>query len=298
MLFVDWQPSIEAFSIGDLSFRWYSLLWCIGLVFAYAIVQRLYKQQRIPDEKFDPLFFYCFIGILAGARLGHCIFYQPEDYLTSVKGVLEMLLPLRFATDSWSFEFRGYEGLASHGGAAGLALAVWFYAKKTGVRLLHVLDNIAIATPITACCIRLGNLMNSEIIGTPTQMPWGFVFHTPDALVDGQLAPRHPAQLYEALAYLVIFIIGIMIYRNELKNSKAGKNMSRVGSGFYLGFCIAAIFTFRFFVEFLKKEQVDFEEGMILDMGQLLSIPFIIAGVYFMIRRKWKSSTPMSSKMD
>lgn len=299
MLFVDWTPSVEAFHIGGISVRWYSLLWCVGLIFAYVIVQRLYKQQRIADEKFEPLFFYCFFGILIGARLGHCIFYQPEDYLTSVKGVAEMLLPVRFAPDSWDFVFRGYEGLASHGGAAGLAVAVWLYARKTGLKLLNVIDNIAIATPITACCIRLGNLMNSEIIGTPTQMPWGFVFHnTREALVDGQLAPRHPAQLYEALAYLAIFIIGIIIYRNELKNSNGGKSMKLVGSGFYLGFCITTIFLFRFFVEFLKKEQVDFEQGMMLDMGQLLSIPFIIAGIYFMIRRKWKNSTPTSSKTD
>ena len=137
---------------------------------------------------------------------------------------------------------------------------------------------------MTACCIRLGNLMNSEIIGNPTDMPWGFYFHTPDAFVDGMLVPRHPAQLYEALAYFIIFIIGVCIYRKHgLK--KAEQSYMSVGTGFYFGFCLAAIFLFRFFVEFLKKEQVDFEQGMVLNMGQLLSIPFILVGIYFMFRK-------------
>jgi prolipoprotein diacylglyceryltransferase len=154
--------------------------------------------------------------------------------------------------------------------------------------VFQLLDNIAIATPLTACCIRLGNLMNSEIIGSPTTMPWGFVFHTNDALVEGQLAPRHPAQLYEALAYLIIFFIGHAIYRRKgLPAKPANPSPSRmtVGTGFYFGLCLAAIFTFRFFVEFIKKEQVDFEQGMALNMGQLLSIPFVVIGLYFMLRK-------------
>ena len=287
MLFIDWQPSLEAFSIGNFSLRWYSLLWFIGLAFAYTIVHRLYKQQKIDEKKFEPLFFYCFFGILIGARLGHCIFYEPDAYLTSFKGFVEMILPIRFLADG-GFEFAGYSGLASHGGTIGLFLALMLYVRKHQVPVFQLLDNIAIATPLTACCIRLGNLMNSEIIGSPTTMPWGFIFHTHDALVDGQLAPRHPAQLYEALAYLIIFFIGYAIYRRKglpAKPANPAPSRMSVGTGFYFGLCLAAIFTFRFFVEFIKKEQVDFEQGMALNMGQLLSIPFVVIGLYFMLRK-------------
>ena len=150
-----------------------------------------------------------------------------------------------------------------------------------------VMDNIAIAVPATACCIRLGNLMNSEIIGNPTDVAWGFIFHTREALVNGEVAPRHPAQLYEALAYLVIFVVGAMIYWRWYKSQgMGGKSPIAVGTGFYFGFCLATIFTFRFFIEFLKKEQVSFEQGMLLDMGQLLSIPFVILGVWCMLKSK------------
>lgn len=270
--FIDWAPELEAFSIFGYSVRWYSLCWLVGILFAYLIVQKLYKQQKIEDEKFDPLLFYCFIGILIGSRLGHCLFYEPDYYLTSFTHIVEMILPIRLLPDGWKFV--GYEGLASHGGTIGLFVALVLYVRKTGVNFLRVLDNIAIATPMTSCMIRLGNLMNSEIIGTPTDVPWAFIFHTRDALVDGMLAPRHPAQLYEAIAYFIIFIIGVVIYM---------KHREKVGTGFFFGFCLATIFTFRFFVEFLKKEQVDFEQGMLLDMGQILSIPFVIIGIYCMM---------------
>lgn len=312
-LFIDWQPDIDIFEIGGFSLRWYSFMWCIGLLFAYVIVQKLYKHQKIADEKFEPLFLYCFLGVLIGARLGHCLFYEPTQYLGSLKGFMEMLLPVRFAQDSWEWEFRGYEGLASHGGVIGLTAALLLYVKKTKVPALVVLDNVAIAAPMTSCCIRIGNLMNSEIIGSATDVPWAFLFHTRDALVEGMLVPRHPAQLYEAIAYFIIFIAGAMIYRKyntDAKNTNhssatervfssterehadnASKKNGRqtrftVGTGFYFGFCLATIFTFRFFVEFIKKEQVDFEQGMLLDMGQLLSIPLIIVGAIFMIGRK------------
>ena len=270
LLFITWDPSLDAFHIGPISFRWYSLCWLIGLALAYIVVKKLFKDQKIPDEKFDPLFIYCFLGILIGARLGHCIFYQPEDYLTSVKGFIEMLLPIHFTSpDSWAWKMTGYEGLASHGGTLGLIIALWLYVRHTKVPIWQVLDNIAIATGITACFIRLGNLMNSEIIGNVTNVPWAFEFIQRDGL------PRHPAQLYEAIAYLLLFLIMLWLYK---------RYRNRVGTGFYFGLCLTYIFTFRFFVEFLKKEQVAFEQGMPLDMGQLLSIPFIIVGVYYMAR--------------
>ena len=267
LLYITWNPSIDAFHIGSLTFRWYSLCWLIGLAVAYFVVKKLYKDQKIPDEKFDPLFIYCFLGILIGARLGHCIFYQPEYYLTSVNGFIEMLLPIQHTAEGW--KMTGYEGLASHGGTLGIILALLLYVKHKKVPLWQVLDNIAIATGITACFIRLGNLMNSEIIGNVTTMPWAFEFVQRDGL------PRHPAQLYEAIAYLLLFFIMLWLYRRQQK---------RVGTGFYFGLCLTYIFAFRFFVEFVKKEQVAFEQGMPLDMGQLLSIPFIIVGGYYMWR--------------
>ena len=251
LAFITWNPNIELFSIGSLHIRYYSLCWMIGLLLAYLIVQRLYKQQRIDSKLFEPLFLYCFFGILIGARLGHCLFYQPEYFLSHP---LEMILP-------------------SHGGTLGLIIALWLYVRKTKVNIVRVLDNIAIATPITACFIRLGNLMNSEIVGLPTDMPWGFVF-----VRNGEDFARHPAQFYEALAYLVIFVIGWWLYK---------KYSAKVGTGFFFGFCLTTIFVFRFFVEFIKEDQVGFEQGMTLNMGQWLSIPFVILGIACMVGGKW-----------
>jgi prolipoprotein diacylglyceryl transferase len=208
-----------------------------------------------------------------------------------MKGFWEMLLPMHQMPDG-SWKFTGYEGLASHGGTIGLIIAMVLYWRKMKLKPWVVMDNIAIAVPATACCIRIGNLMNSEIIGNPTDMPWGFIFHTRDALVDGQLAPRHPAQLYEAIAYLLIFIVGAFIYWRWYKTQNMASTSSiAVGKGFYFGFCLVTIFTFRFFIEFLKKEQVDFEQGMPLDMGQLLSIPFVLLGGWCMWRAAHCSPT-------
>lgn len=268
--YILWNPDVEAFHLFGLSIRWYSLCWLIGLLLAYFIVQRLYRQQKIKDELFDPLFLYCFFGILIGARLGHCLFYQPEYYLTSVKHFIEMIVPIHFmAGGGWKFV--GYEGLASHGGTIGLIVALYLYYRRTRLNLWQVLDNIAIATPITACFIRLGNLMNSEIIGKVTDVPWAFIFERVDKV------PRHPGQLYEAIAYFVFFFVGLCFYR---------KHPQRVGTGFFFGLCLTLIFTFRFFIEYTKDIQVNFESGMLFNMGQILSIPFIIIGIYCMCRKQ------------
>lgn len=263
---VIWDPSVVAFSLGGVEVRWYSLCWCIGLAAAYYIMYKLYKQQQIPQEKFDPLFLYCFIGILVGARLGHCLFYEASYFLSHP---LEMLLPVRQLPDG-SWKFTGYAGLASHGGTLGLIIALWLYVRKYQVNLMRVLDNIAIATPICACFIRLGNLMNSEIVGKYTQSDFGFVFvHNGDSL------PRHPGQLYEAIAYLVFFVVGLLLY-------KVYKN--KVGTGFFFGFCLTSIFAFRFVVEYFKEVQEPWELSMqqliYMNQGQLLSIPFIALGLY------------------
>lgn len=248
--------------------RWYSLCWLVGLLGAYLIARWLYKDQKIPDEKFDPLFIYCFVGILIGARLGHCLFYQPDYYLGSGKGIIEMFLPIHFMRDG-SVKFTGYEGLASHGGAIGMVIALIIYVRRTGLSFWTVLDNVALATPITAFFIRMGNLMNSEIIGKVADVPWAVIFLRTDPM------PRHPGQVYEALAYALLLFIGFFLYK---------RNKERVGTGFFLGICMTYIFTARFLIEFLKEIQEDFEASLPLDMGQLLSIPFIILGIICLIR--------------
>lgn len=272
-LAVIWDPDIELCRILGLPIRYYSLMWIVGLVAAYFIVKKLYKNRGIKEETYEPLFFYCFLGILIGARLGHCIFYEPEYYLTSGKHFIEMLLPIRFKPQG-GIALSGYSGLASHGGTIGIIIAMIMYCRKYKVKILECIDMVCVATPLTAACIRLGNLMNSEIVGKPTGTDWGFIF-----VQNGEDFARHPAQLYEAIAYLIIFAVIVLIYR---------RHKDKIGSGFYFGFCIATIFTFRFFIEFCKEVQVDFEQGMTFDMGQLLSIPFIIAGIWLMLHSRKK----------
>ena len=168
-----------------------------------------------------------------------------------------------------SWHFTGYEGLASHGGTLGLMIALWMYVRHTKLSIWRVLDNIAIATPITACFIRLGNLMNSEIIGKVTDVPWAFVFERID------MQPRHPGQLYEAIAYALFFVVGLWFYKRK---------PAMVGTGFFFGLCLTLIFTARFFIEYTKEVQESFEESMLFDMGQLLSLPFIILGIFCMYK--------------
>ena len=264
-LFITWNPDVTALDLGFFAIRWYSLFWAIGLVSVYLLMHRLYKQQKISEEKFEPMFMYCFLGILIGARLGHCLFYEPSYYLSHP---VEMLLPFRDVPGK-GWTFTGYEGLASHGGTLGLMIALWLYAKRVGLKFMHVLDNVAIVTPICACAIRLGNLMNSEIIGRPTDMPWAFIFERVDML------PRHPGQLYEAICYAIFFGIHWFFYR---------RYPQKVGSGFFFGLCLFLIFTSRIFIEYTKENQEAFEEGMLLNMGQLLSIPFVVLGLYCMFK--------------
>ncbi|MEE1089311.1 MAG: prolipoprotein diacylglyceryl transferase, partial [Bacteroidaceae bacterium] len=250
-LFIHWNPDVIAIDLGILAIRWYSLCWCLGLAAVYLLMHKLYKQQRISEEQFEPMFMYCFIGILAGARLGHCLFYEPDYFLSHP---IEMLLPIKETANperwtSWlmwvptgneqtHWAMTGYEGLASHGGTLGLMIALWFYARKVKLNFVHVLDNVAIVTPICACAIRLGNLMNSEIIGRPTDVPWAFIFERVDQL------PRHPGQLYEALCYAAFFCVGGHCYRQR---------PTLGGTGFVFGLCLFLIVLRRIFVEYTKE---------------------------------------------
>lgn len=263
LLSIHWNPNPELFNLFGISIRYYGLLWAVGIFLAYMVVHYQYRDKKIKEELFEPLFFYCFFGILIGARLGHCLFYDPDYYLSHF---WEMILPIRFLPDG-NWKFTGYEGLASHGGTLGLIIALWLYCRKTKLHYMDVLDMIAVATPITAFFIRMANLMNSEIIGKPTDVPWAFVFERVDML------PRHPGQLYEALAYLLLFFIMLFLYK------KYSKTLHR---GFLFGLCLTYIFTFRFFIEFVKENQEAFEDQMMFNMGQWLSVPFILIGAYFM----------------
>lgn len=253
-----WNPSTSPFSIFGFEVRYYSLCWVMALMTGYYIVHYLYRKQNVKDELFEPLFMYCFIGILVGARLGHCLFYEPDYYLNNIT---EMFLPIKITADGW--KFIGYQGLASHGGTIGIIIALILYRYKTKLSIRWVFDIICIATPLAVSFIRIGNFMNSEILGRATDSPLGIIF----AQVDN--VPRHPAQLYEAIAYIIIGIGGWLLYK---------KFPQLIGSGFFFGYCLLTVFTFRFFVEFLKEVQVEFEQNMTLDMGQWLSIPFIIIG--------------------
>lgn len=273
--YITWNPDSEIFRIGGLAVRWYSMCWLVGVGLAYFLVKKLYKEQKVKEGLFDPLLIYCFFGILIGARLGHCLFYEREYWLSSPEHVLEIFVPIRFMADG-SWKYTGYEGLASHGGTIGLTLALviyWLRVRKEGLGIWQILDNIAIVTPITACFIRLGNLVNSEIIGKVTDVPWAFIFERVD------MSPRHPGQLYEAIAYALFFPIGWYFYR---------KYPGRVGTGFFFGLCLTLIFTFRFFVEYTKDIQVAKEAAMTLNLGQQLSIPFVIIGI-FCIWRSFKA---------
>lgn len=273
LLFIHWNPDVVAFHLGPFAVRWYSLCWCIGLLSVYVLMHRMFREQKLKEEQFDPMFLYCFAGILIGARLGHCLFYEPEYFLAHP---LEMFLPVKFAADG-SWRFTGYEGLASHGGTIGLIAALWFFARKVGLTYLHVLDNVSIVTPITAMFIRLGNLMNSEIIGRPSDVPWAFVFERVDTV------PRHPGQLYEAICYAFFFLIHWYCYRRWPE---------KVGTGFFFGLCIFLIFLSRIFIEYTKENQVAFEDGMLFNMGQLLSVPFVLLGAFFICRGLWHRSNP------
>ncbi len=264
MNFIHWNIDPELVNILGFSLRYYGVLFAGGIFLSAFILRWIFKKENIDLDKLDTLTIYGLVGIFVGARLGHCLFYDPDYYFSHP---LEMLLPVQFAEDG-SYQFTGYLGLASHGGAAGLILALILYARSTKESIINTMDLIALVAPVGSFFIRVGNLMNSEIIGFPTNVPWAFVFEREDQL------PRHPAQLYEAICYLLIFVLLMYLYTTR---------RPRLRNGFFFGLSISLIFIARFFIEFVKERQVSFEEQMVLDMGQILSIPFILIGISFVI---------------
>jgi phosphatidylglycerol---prolipoprotein diacylglyceryl transferase len=262
--YIHWNINPEIFSIFGISVRYYGVLFVTGLLICSYILQWIYRREDIPAQNLEKFIIYSLIGIIAGARLGHCLFYEPAYYFSHP---LEMFLPIQELPDG-GYKFTGYQGLASHGGTVGLIIAVIFYSYKTKEPLVRLLDLIAIVAPLGACFIRLANLMNSEIIGIPASVPWAFIFEKVDNL------PRHPSQLYEALTYFMIFVFVFLLYLR--KGDKLQKGM-------LFGVTVGLIFLARFFIEFVKEKQVPFENQMKLDMGQLLSIPLILLGVGFIV---------------
>lgn len=275
--YIHWNIDPEIINIFGISIRYYGLFFVTGLILCVYILDWIFKKENIPQVNLEKLSIYGMIGILVGARLGHCLFYEPAYYLSNP---LEMLLPIKFLKEG-GIEFIGYQGLASHGGALGLIIALIFYSRKTKQSIIHTIDLIAVVAALGGGFIRLGNLMNSEIIGMPTTKPWGFIFERIDNI------PRHPAQLYEAISYFLIFIIMIALYKTKREQLK---------NGFFFGLTLVLIFTARFFIEFIKERQVAFEANMNLDMGQILSIPYILIGIAFIIFGIRKTNKMLSTQ--
>jgi phosphatidylglycerol:prolipoprotein diacylglycerol transferase len=272
--YIDWNVRPQVFDLGFIEIRWYSLLFLLGFIMGYYILSKIFKKEGLSIELLDKLTFYMVICTIIGARLGHCIFYEPDLYLSHP---LKMILPFE-GTIGKDFRFTGYQGLASHGAAIGILIGLYIFARQSKQPFLWVLDRIGIVTALAGACIRVGNLFNSEIYGHQTNLPWGFrfmhetLYGTPANLI----VPKHPTQLYEAICYLIIFIILINIYYKKYPEFKPG---------LLIGLFFILIFGTRFFIEFLKENQVDFEQGMFLNMGQILSIPFVLLGIYLVTRK-------------
>lgn len=262
LLTIVWDVDPEAFTIPfiDWPVRWYGLLFVFGLIVSQYIMFYIFEKEGKTKKNVEDLTVYVVLGTIIGARLGHVLFYDLADYL---KNPIEIFMV-----------WKG--GLASHGGAIGILTAIYLYGKKYKFDFLWLMDRLVIVVCFTGACIRIGNLMNSEIIGIVTDVPWAFQF-VQTYPREYALDPRHPAQLYEAIYCLIIMAIIFPIW----KKHKAG-----LRQGFLFGLFMVLLFTLRFLDEFLKVEQEDFERDMLFNMGQLLSIPFIIAGVYLI----WRST--------
>ncbi|WP_282074897.1 prolipoprotein diacylglyceryl transferase [Maribacter aquivivus] len=273
---INWNVDPEIFTLfNTFPIRYYSLSWALGCALCYLIVKQIYQKENISLENLEQLTMYIIAGAFLGARLGHCFFYEPQYYF---ENPLEILFPIRKVGES--FEFTGFQGLASHGGLIGIVTAIILYARKSKTNVFWIMDRVALGTSITAACIRIGNFMNSEVYGKPTNGNWGVIFERDD------LIPRHPTQLYEAAAYLLIFVTLLFIYKS--------KKIKRQ-NGLMVGVLLILMFVARFMIEFVKENQVGFEDSLTINMGQILSIPFILLGLviifYVQKPRIIKSST-------
>jgi prolipoprotein diacylglyceryl transferase len=255
LVFIHWNASPEIFHLGSLSVRWYGLFFATGFLFGYYLVEQMFKYEKLELKWLESLFVYMIVATIIGARLGHVIFYGWDYYSRNPLEIIKV----------W------HGGLASHGGAIGIFIALIFWSKKISKRsVLWVLDRVVVPTALVAAMIRTGNLMNSEIYGVQTDLPWGFIFER-----NGETVPKHPTQIYEALAYLLTFAVTLCLY---------WRTNSRRKEGLITGVFFIMIFLSRFLIEFIKEDQEAFEAGMALNMGQWLSIPFVLGGLFLVIR--------------
>lgn len=263
ILSVTWDVSPEIFTVGKLTLRYYGVLFVLGFILGLFMLRKFFRRESIPSDEADILIVLSFFIAVISARLGHVIFYEPAYYIDHPGKI-----------------FRVWQGgVSSHGGLIGLLLFLWYYAHRKKWNYLWLLDKVAIPGALGAAFIRIGNLMNSEIYGTETNLPWGFIF-----VNKGETAAKHPTQIYEALAYSAVFLILLLIYNRK------GRNLKK---GFLSGLFLILLFSARFLIEFVKGEQTDFEASMILKMGQILSIPCILGGMIlvFMSVKKAKVQT-------
>ena len=262
--YVNWNVDPVMFHLGNFGLRYYSIGFLLAFFFGYVILNRMFKREKVETKYLDSLVVWMFLAVLVGARLGHCLFYEPDYFCTS-EHWLEIFLPFNIKTG----QFTGYQGLASHGAAIAVILMIWFFSRKNNINAWWIFDRLVIVVALGGAFIRLGNLFNSEIYGVQTSLPWGFIFER-----NGETVPKHPTQLYEALAYFLIFaacMVAYMIKKGKLHNGRL------------FGFWLIALFGVRILIEFIKEEQVDFEKSMTLDMGQWLSIPLVFMGVVLVV---------------
>ena len=260
----DINPDIITIPIIDHPLRWYGLLFAFGFLLSQQIMYFIYRKEGRALTEVDTLTVYIVVATIVGARLVHVLFYDPVFYFRH---------PLKIIA-TWE------GGLASHGGAIGILMALYLFSRKTKVAYLWILDRMAIVAALTGCMIRLGNLMNSEMIGLPTSLPWGFVFTRMDNI------PRHPAQLYEALYCCFLFVGSFWVwykYKDTIKN------------GFLFSWFLIILFSLRFVDEFFKINQEPFEDGLILNMGQVLSIPFVVTGIVILFLTIRKNGATVST---
>ena len=259
-LVVRWHVDPAILHIGGFELRWYSILFVSGFILGWFIFSWFCDREKVDKKVLDPLLYTLLICTIVGARLGHCLFYQPDYYLGSWQGFWEIFMP-----------WKG--GLASHGGTIALILGMWWFARHYGRKhdfdFVWLLDHLAIAVAFAGAFIRFGNLFNSEIYGIETSLPWGFIFE-----LRGETVPKHPTQLYEGFTYLILGFALVALYKNRLDKMYRGE---------FIGIFLLVCFGSRFLIEFIKEPQVDFEKVMTLNMGQLLSIPFILLGVFFLV---------------
>jgi prolipoprotein diacylglyceryl transferase len=255
-LVIPWNVSPEIFSIGPITLRWYGVLFAAGFFFGQGIMAKIFAFEHKSEEDFEKLLLTMILAVVIGARLGHCLFYNPEYYLSNPLRILKV----------WE------GGLASHGGGIGIFVALYLYTRKRADQsYLWVLDRIAITIALGGALIRFGNLMNSEIVGSPTDVPWAFLFYR---LNETPVIPRHPAQLYESLS---IFLLFIYLYTTYWRKK------GQIPEGRFFGIFLIYVFVLRFLYEFIKRNQEAFEDDMILNMGQILSIPMVIFGIISLI---------------